>query len=350
MGAALARHALQKAVDSLIGEVIDVLPSGADDVVLITDDPDLATSDAAYTEVTSALQQLTATADEILSAVPAGEDFGVAPAVVVGAVAAAIPPLLSLFSARRSVSTFALTADNTAAVAQLAGKLTAAGKRVRIDDFRLVPSGHVVSLERALRERRGALVRRKLEKDAERIQLETKRASSQQEVDDLTKALHALSPTDAKYEDVRTHLTQQRADRDAAASAALNATVAVNVIDDLLTSIDAFLVAVHAVPEGGTRTPLANAALREELRGQAGKPRFTRVLFVNASSGSAVQSVDDKPLWFDDKFESVASLNVSYWVIDAATSDLVAAGSAAGSARLKGTFGGTVKIESVPSS
>jgi hypothetical protein len=318
--------------------------------LLITDDPDLATSDTAYTEVTSGLQQLTAAADDMLNAVPAAEDeFGFAPAVV-GAVAAAIPPLLSLFSARRTVNTFALSADNTAAVAQIAGQLAAGGHRVRIDDFRLVPSGRVASLENALRERRTALVRKKLEKDAERAQLETKRATSQEEVDDLTKALHALSTNDANYNEVKTHLTQQRADRDGAATASMKATVAVNVIDELLTSIDAFLVAVHAVPTGGTRSALASAALREELRGQPGKPRFAQVLFVNASSGSAVQMMDDKPLWFEDKFESVATLSVSYWVIDSATSNVVAGGSAAGSARLKGAFGGVVKIEDVTSS
>lgn len=346
LGAALARLALEGAVDTLVGAVRDVLPDGDGEIVLITDDPDLATSDATYGAVTSGFTQLTSAAAELIGLVASAEDdFGFAPAVV-GAVAAAIPPLLSMFSARRSVSSAVLAPDNTAALAHVAGQLTAAGKRVRIDDFRLVPDGHVASLESALRERRTALVRKKLEKDAARIEQEAQRVTSQEEVDDLTKALHALSPTDAKYNDIKSHLTDQRAIRDAAAVATMKATIATSVIGELLTSIDAFLVAVHAVPSGGARAPIVTAALREELRGSS-TPRFTRVLFVNASSGSALQMTDDKPLWFEDKFESVAIMSVSYWIIDAATSDILVGGSAQGSARLKGAFGKEVRIEHV---
>ena len=121
------------------------------------------------------------------------------------------------------------------------------------------------------------------------------------------------------------------------------------VVGDVLTAIDQFLVAVHTVPAAGKRSAFAAAALREELREFDGKRKIARVLFVSASSASAAQFADDRPLLFEDKFESIASLSISYWMIDTATSDIVAAGTAAGSARLKGSIGGSVEVQPVKS-
>ena len=150
MGAALARHALETAVDTLVGAVRDVLPDGDAAITLITDDLDLATSDATYGAVTSGFAQLTMAADELLAVVGSTEDdFGFAPAVV-GAVAAAIPPLLSMLSARRTVNSACPRPPTILPPWHKSGRTHGRRKTSAVvDDFRLVPDGHVTSLEEA---------------------------------------------------------------------------------------------------------------------------------------------------------------------------------------------------------
>jgi hypothetical protein len=55
---------------------------------------------------------------------------------------------------------------------------------------------------------------------------------------------------------------------------------------------------------------------------------------LKAATGSADQVFSDRPLWFDDKFHTVASVSVSYWLIDALTSNVIVGGVAKGSAQL----------------
>jgi hypothetical protein len=349
-GSALARKALEKAVRGVAEKVVSLAQESP---LLLTTSADLASSDAAYGEVMSGLTELTAAATAMLNPAPPPPPSGakVLPvAAVAGAVASALPPLLSLLAPQRTLSGFAVSADATAALALLAGRLAEAGRTVRIDDFRTVPQGRIYQLEDGLRTQRTALVQRKLERDAARVQADNLRASSQAEVDDLTKTLDGLTPSSPGYDDQRTKLQDARKKRDDAADDTAKATAEVGAMTDLQTSIDTFLTAIHAVPAGGNRSAYTLASLREDLHAGnadvAGKPA-TRVVFLSAAGGSGEQLLDHRPLMSKDKFEAIASVSVSYWVLDPATGTIIGAGNAGGTARLQGSIGGTITIESI---
>jgi hypothetical protein len=150
-GSVLARRALEKAIDSVSGK-IKSLVSDQRRPLLLTASADLATSDAAHGEVVDGLEELTAAAEAMLNAIPARPQPGppgskVLPVAAAGAVASALPPLLSLLAPERTLSSFSISPDTTAAVSILADQLIQAGLAVRIDDFRPVPPGRVHGLE-----------------------------------------------------------------------------------------------------------------------------------------------------------------------------------------------------------
>ncbi len=340
----LAHRALDTAVTHVVADLRGEVENR---VVLITDDPDLATSDAAYIEVTKGLTLLTDAATKLL------EDTGDAPiegadagaTLTAAALAAVVPPLISLFSAHRTVSSFSSTVDTTAAIAVVAGALTQHCSGVRLDDFRLVPDATVYQTEAGLRERRARLVTRKVELDRVRADAETTRASEQGRADALTMQLDKpaadVSPEDrARWERDR---EIARRSRDLAAKALTESVVKVTVVDALMTAIDAFLVSLHAVPPGGKRAPIVLAALREQLHGA--DPVLPRVLFIKASAGSADQLFTDKPLWFDDDFHTVASVSLSYWLLDTRTSNVLRAGVGKGSVQLKIDIGNSFSFD-----
>ena len=70
---------------------------------------------------------------------------------------------------------------------------------------------------------------------------------------------------------------------------------------------------------------------------------FSHILYISASSGSVDQLFDDRPLR-KDKFEAIASVTTSYWLIETSTSNIVAAGAETGTARLHGTVGGQFNV------
>ena len=321
-----------------------------DSPLLLTTSADLASSDAAYGEVANGLQELTGAAKALLdvpAAPPPPPGGKVLPvAAVAGAVASALPPLLSLLAPQRTLSGSAISPDSTAAMALLVGQLTQAGLTVRIDDFRTVPQHHVHRLEADLREQRTKLVQKKLDRDAARVQADNLRASHQAEVDNLTKTLDGLTSSDPKYADLQVGLKAVRQERDESADETAKATAEVGALTDLQTSIDAFLAAIHAIPAGGTRSAYTLASLREDLH--VDNPA-TRVVYLSASGGSAEQLLDHRPLMPKDKFEVIASVSVSYWVLDPATGTIIGAGNAGGTSQLKGSIGGAITIESIDS-
>ncbi|MBA3641699.1 MAG: hypothetical protein H0W53_21020 [Acidobacteria bacterium] len=75
-------------------------------------------------------------------------------------------------------------------------------------------------------------------------------------------------------------------------------------------------------------------------------PRFTRVLLVKAASGSADQLFKDRP-FRKDIFEGIAAVSVTYTLIDAQSSFVLAAGVALGSARIQGEMGGRISYRPV---
>jgi hypothetical protein len=332
----LAHRALDGAVADLVERVLKAIPEG--DTVLVTSDSDLATSDAAYLEVNSGLEQLIAAADELKSQ---AEQRAVG--AIVGALAAAIPPVLSLLSAHRAVSSNPVTVDDTTATAVVAGGLTASGRTIRLDDFRLVPTGRIVQRAKDLGERRSSLIELKLTKEQDRNDLEAQRVSADQRISELKKTLEGLEPESPEGKRVRSSLEEEGRNREEVSVAVKDLGVIIGLIDSLISSIDAFSTAIHAVPEGAKRSPLVSASLREEAHGE--DSTFSRILFVKASAGSVDQVFSDRPLWSKDKFASIASVSVSYWMIDTATSDVLSAGLAKGSAMMSGSIGGSFSID-----
>jgi hypothetical protein len=361
-GAGLAHRALSSATDQLSSRLEAVLSPV--ETILVTDDPDLASSDAAYVDVTTGLEQLAAAADHLLRQTAQRRSLGsMLPAA--GAVAGALPALVSLLSSRRAVSSFTSSPDDIAAVALVAGALATRGHKVRLDDFRLVPNARVFRLEKGLREQRSELIDRKVELEYERAEKETERNSAQGRIDELTRQLgrptaEVTRPDQLRWRDER---EDARADRDRASEGAKNATMALGLIDDLCVNIDAFLLALRTVPAGGKRSPIVLAALQEGLHPTPqddstpseddsnasdgdvkSSGNFGKVLFVAAAAGSVDQVFSDKPLWSKDHFHTVASASITYWVLDPLTSEVLNAGLAEGTAELKVKVGDSFEI------
>jgi len=356
----LAHRALDGAVQEIVEEVVRHVVEG--EPVLITDDADLASSDAAYGEVSDGLERLIEAADEALPAPARAENapeekvamasIGLASiaGAVTQAVAGVVPPVLSLLAARRTVASHAVTVDGTATKAAVAGALAERSRPARLDDFRLVPRGRLVEREQVVRERRGQLVGRKAGLEQDRVHHDLLRSSEQGRIDQLTKLIDASTDPGgeavARWDQAR---EQARANRDRAAAAAKDASVAVAGVDAVLSSIDAFLAAIHAVAAGESRSAMVRASLREQLRDPEGDlPEITRVLFLGTVAGSADQLFADRPLWADDKFHAIGSVSVSYWLLDVTTGNIVAAGVAKGSAELRGKLGSGISITASP--
>lgn len=360
----LSHRAIRDAASNLVSTIRDHLPDDQGPV-LITDDEDLVTSDAAYGEVARGLENLARAAVHLLPSAAAQSEGMTGNskrtiAQMVGplasAVVGALPGLISLVAPRHAISSRAIAADTTAAIAEVAGRLTmdeaiSARRLVQIDDFRLVPAGPLVTAETDLRRLRGELVAQKLAGEQEKADRERLRAEYQGDVDDLVKARD--DHPDAADAAQRQHLIDvARAKRDNAATELSVAAVKVGRTDNLLTTIDAFLLAIHTVPAGAKRSPFVSAAIREQLHvaeAATDLPRFSRVLFVKASGGSVDQDFKDK-LVHEDEFVSLGSASISYWVMDPGTSNIVAAGVAVGMVRMKGKIDGVITVEPVQTS
>jgi len=350
----LAHRALTQAVAVLV----EAIPATAGWRILITDDPDLVTSDASYVEVGTGLAQLTAAANALLlpaaaapggdladAAAPGGDLADAAAPAVLSAIAAAVPGVLSLLAARRSIRSAPMTVDTAATTALTAGRLAAKSAHVTIDEFRLVPDGRIVALETELRIKRSLLVQDRSTRDAERSAVDATRAVAQSRADALTKRIdgaaagvdtEANEATLARVRQEIAELTRQH--RDLAARIAL--------LDDLITAVAGFTTAMHTVPSGANRSPFTIAALREGLRATPANTPFTHVLFVQATTGSVDQLFTDAPLWSKDRFHAIGSVSVAYWLLDPATSEIVTGGVATGTAQLKGKVGDSFTITS----
>lgn len=113
-------------------------------------------------------------------------------------------------------------------------------------------------------------------------------------------------------------------------------------IKTLIAAIDAFTTSVRAVPAGSTRSPLTNAALYEGLH----TPKdIDHVLLVKGVAGSGTQVVNDRPLWFQDKFSVVATTNITYLLLNAATGSIVYSGTESATVSVHGTIGNKLAAE-----
>jgi len=355
-GSALAYRALQAAAAKVALEVKRRFGGAKEVSLLITSDEDLATSDSAFTEVETGLDQLINAADQLIDEQPNpqawdgepplfaavllaplafGAALGAGPLALGAALAQAVPSVLSLLSAHRSVSASAVTLDDIAATSAVAGAMLEENNNYHVvhDLFRLVPSGRIRQKANQLRTCRQQLIARKLELAHEKVTGETELSQLRERI----KTLQVKAPVP------RTELAQTRKELEAAQGANSQQVLRLGLIDSLLSVIDSFSAALIAVPQGGKRSLLASAALREQLHGTVADeepepPGFDYVMLVKGASGSSQQVVDDRPLLFDDKFATVTSMSLTYMLIRTTNSRVVAGGTVSTTAEIHGSI------------
>jgi hypothetical protein len=286
-GSSLALMALGEAAEKVAAEVRRKAPTTK--CVLVTSEVDLATADAAYHAVVSGLEELLESAAGLLPPDEAdGWEEGMGEAVV-GAVAKAIPSVLSLLAPHRAVSGYSAVGDDLSAATCVLGALLAENvAKVAHDDFRTLAPGAIETDLATLKARRHAV-----------------------------KALAASGGAD----------------------------VPVEAIKAFVADVDTFLAFVSAVPEGAVRSQLTNAILKQGLH----TGEFEHVLLVKALTGSSTQVIEDRPLLFKDRFSVVATSNISFLLLDTATNAVVAAGGVSGTAAVHGKIGAELRLDAAVS-
>jgi hypothetical protein len=353
-GQPLAQRALGAAADTLAQIAADVLPKDGSWRLLITNDTDLVTSHATYLDVVTGLDQLLESIDDLLPKLPSGTTRELAPLIpVIGAVASALPGLLSLFTTNRTVSTASVTFDDLAAGAAAAGaiaQINNAGPVVH-DDVRLLSRGRVHQKLQLLMQKRQELVGHKLALTTNKATATTELATAKRKVEQLAaNVVEASDDTKAAHQ-LGLGTAQREADRDEHELEV--ATVKLGLADSLLTYTDAFVTSITSVSAGAKRSPLAVAAARERLHDveapvNIDQPEFTHVLLVRGNGGSAQQTVDDRR-WRDDRYAVVATATITYLLLQTSDSAVLAAGNAGGSAAGSGTIGDGFELRIRPS-
>lgn len=305
--------------------------------VLVTSDVDLATADAVYEDVETGLKELVEAANKALEKTDpdtieeAVQTAGVTPIdtalqIVVGAV----PAILSLLSAHRTLSSAAVTASDLAALAAVAGAMKTDSTTVFHDNFRLVPGGGVYTLAASVGAKRQELVARKIALGDKKSDLTADLATAKAELEGLQKA---KPPDQALVLEAEKKVYRVQAQLD-------EVEVRVGVVESLLSAMDSFVAAIRAIPANGGRSALATAALHEQLHGgDGGETKYTHVLLVKTQSGQVQQMLDNRPLWFKDKYSTAVEASISYMLLDTASSAIVAAGTESAVQSAHGTIG-----------
>jgi hypothetical protein len=297
MGSLVAHHALQGAIE----KVYEKLRTTADDRnVLVSGDEAQATADAVYIQVRDSIDGLRSLADAALGPPDetlSKEALSVADlaAPVVGAIASALPSVLAAFSSKRTLKSEALTVDTKTAVAEIAGRLAELNKtRVWLDHIRPVPQGAITTGVKDLQQRRVLL---------------------QQLV---------ATPAPQGNEADRIALAKQ-----------------------VVAGIDAFLTAVLTTPTGASRSPYAEAALREPLHLTDCDHHVDQLLVVSCASADSQQATEDRAFMLNDRYNVVANVTVRFALTDARTGELLVGGTESGTARLNGEIGSKITVELV---
>jgi hypothetical protein len=351
----LAQRALDSAATSLAAAASRVLDKGQWRI-LVTSDAELATSHAAYLDVVTGLDQLTAAADKLLGELSDTSTLEFAPlGPALSALAGALPGLLSLFAAHRTVTSAAVSIDDLAAAAATAGAFTRlkdAGAVVH-DDVRLLSTGGVHRRLATLSDRGQQLVGQRIALEAAVASAQARLELARAKVDD---ALKALEKTTADEEPAKRKALDQAREALGPLEQELSAaTVKLGLVQSVKSAIDAFITSLTAVG-AGTRSPLTLAAMRERLHdvedpaaaegdAPADDGRFTHVLLVKGNGGAAMQLVEDKPLWSDDTFAVVATAGITYMLIETGESRVLAAGNVGGSVEAHGTLGERIDVQ-----
>jgi hypothetical protein len=303
-GLAMAQRALAAAAGEVAASVGAALQGVGDVRLLVTSDDALAASDGAYVQVANSLGGLIGASKQLLEpqAKPAPEPgepaelphIAFAPVPLIGAVASAVPGFLSLFAAKRSVTSSAATVPELSAAAAAIGALRAAGGQWKIfnDDFRLLArDGEIATLVQTAGTVCQQLVARKAELQA-----------------------------GGGHDDEAARM------------------------DDLAKAIETFLGAAGTVPTGAAASLLGEAMARERLHG--GDQPFTHALLIKANGGALHETIQDRPLWFKDKFSIVAAVSVSYILISTADGEALAGATISKSAAGHGTIGSSLRFDS----
>jgi hypothetical protein len=302
-GSALALQALGQASRAAAADIAARIPDKGK-YLLVTTEADLASTDAMYTQVENGLQQLLQAAQALtaLAAKESAPETAGAGATAhresivaagVGIAAAALPAVVSLFSANRKISGASVSADDLQAVIGVAAAMTQQQPplKVLMDDFRIIDRTGRISdlLDRV---------------NAERLALASRKA-------DLT---GSASPEDSR---------------------------SLALVSQVASAIDAFLASILAVPGGATRSAYTSAILRERLHDGS----IDCVVLVKGVGGSSAQVVNDKPLWFKDKFTTIASAGLSWLLVAVADGAVIAGGSKVSTLEVTGTIGDTIKVK-----
>lgn len=313
--AALAQRALASAASAIADKARDELKGTGSWRLLITSDTGLAVSDATYHDVVAGLDELTQAAEGALHEPEAKDQatdhpgellgmlaFAPAAAPVVSAVAAAVPALLGVFSAQRTLRSTDVQKNDLAGAAAVAGFLTTEGDDGTVvhDDFRLLPTDGV-------HRKHAALVRLRRRLTALKLTLEAEKAR-----------------TSADDDKAHTRIA-----------------VRLGLTEGVSSAIDTFNASLVTVPQDATRSPLGVAATREQLHagGENDPDAFTHVLLIKSEGGGVYQTIDDKPFLMDDKVSIIATVSVTWILIGAGTSEVVGAGTVGGTATAHGNIG-----------
>jgi hypothetical protein len=283
---ATAYAALDAVSRSIVAEVIATL-KGEDSVrLLVTGDIQLANSESVARQVRTQLDALETSVDALVAkldeahpaapAQPAGESvralLPLAAVPLATAIATAVPSILSLFTAQRTVSSAIVAPDDVAVAASLVGQ------------FMLSPDAKEWTLVY----------------DAIRLLLTS------------TPLQTAIADLGMQRANLVAH--SQMSGLDKATAAAITAAI---------TGIDAFQTAVSAIPSGATSSLLMTAYLREQLDSSA-PDAFTHVLVASSRSGAADGSTDHHLLG-RDHFSTVGSMTVSYFLLEVTHRNLLKA-------------------------
>lgn len=266
--------------------------------VLVTTDLDLAARDAPHLTAIAQLERLQRLIVDFLKPPLALGYQIVAPLTatkIATAAAKLLPGLISLISAKRTISTSSGTVDDATAMIAVAGALALAdpGAVVVVDQARLLTEGG---------------------------------------------AVQAWTELDASSRDLGTNLenleNQQDHDKDRLAAG-----------KKLLDTVRAALTAMTEPSAGGGPSALATATLQEALHGD----EFQAVLIIKGGAASATQLVDDRPLRFADPLSIVSTATIAYLLIRHRDESKVRAGGLAhGAAQIRGKIGDWLELPTSP--
>jgi hypothetical protein len=293
-------EAVEHAADEVVKGIIPLVDksSTGDPAVrmLVTNDLSLAVSESSYRELRDQLKTLNDEATDVLSSDPSATAHKAArhellAAGVIGAGLAAIPGVLSLFSAQRTIATSDVAPDDVGLAASLIRRLQQTSEtkswKVFHDTVRLLPETSTVG-----------------------------------------EALQTLAHT-------RDLLVEASLAENAAADRK-------SAIATVLGDIGQFTTAINTVPSGASNSPLTNALLREQLD-QAHPQAFTHVLVLSARAGSASGSSEHHVLG-RDKFTTIGTATVSYFFFELGSRQLLRADTVTRTATGSGTIGNTLTL------